>query len=94
MTRFWGGGGVIPVRQPRRGFAAWFMRPAILLLELDSALSARRLTGMYPILVKGRHEVAIEIGDASVEEVLAECLAGGVGVKRSRVVREGRSPDR
>jgi len=82
------------VRQPRGSFAAWTLRPAVLLLELDSAASARRLTGLYRILVKGRHEVAIEIGDASVEEVLAECLAGGVGVKRSRVVRDGRSPDR
>lgn len=65
------------------------MASAVLLLELDSALSARRLRALYPVLVQGRHEVAIQIGDASVEEVLAECLAGGVGVKRSRVVREG-----
>jgi hypothetical protein len=64
------------------------MASAVLLLELDSAASARRLTSLYPVLVQGRHEVAIEIGEASVEEVLAECLAGGVGVKRSRVVRE------
>ena len=69
------------------------MAPAVLLLELDSAASARRLTGLYPVLVQGRHEVAIEIGDATVEEVLAECLAGGVGVKRSRVVRERRNED-
>ena len=65
------------------------MRPAVLLLELDDLASARRLNRLYPVLVQGRHEVAIEIGEASVEEVLAECLAGGVGVKRSRVVREG-----
>ena len=69
------------------------MVPAILLLELDSVASARRLTRLYPVLVQGRHEVAIQIGEASVEEVLAECLAGGVGVKRSRVVREGRKDD-
>ena len=69
------------------------MVPAILLLELDSVASARRLTRLYPVLVQGRHEVAIQIGEASVEEVLAECLAGGVGVKRSRVVREGRRDD-
>ena len=69
------------------------MNPAVLLLELDSAASARRLTRLYPVLVQGRHEVAIDIGDASVEEVLAECLAGGVGVKRSRVVHEGRRTD-
>ena len=69
------------------------MRPAVLLLELDGLASARRLNRLYPVLVQGRHEVAIEIGDASVEEVLAECLAGGVGVKRSRVVHEGRTPD-
>lgn len=67
------------------------MASAVLLLELDSPASARRLAGLYPVLVQGRHEVAIEIGDASVEEVLAECLAGGVGVKRSRVVRERRT---
>lgn len=65
------------------------MASAVLLLELDSAASARRLTSLYPVLVQGRHEVAIEIGETSPEEVLAECLAGGVGVKRSRVVREG-----
>jgi hypothetical protein len=66
------------------------MASAVLLLELDSVASARRLNTLYRVLVQGRHEVAIEIGDASVEEVLAECLAGGVGVKRSRVVREPR----
>lgn len=66
------------------------MASAVLLLELDSSTSARRLTALYPVLVQGRHEVAIQIGEASVEEVLAECLAGGVGVKRSRVVREGK----
>ena len=71
-------------------FALSVMAPTVLLLELDSAASARRLTALYPVLVQGRHEVAIEIGEASVEEVLAECLAGGVGVKRSRVVRESR----
>lgn len=70
------------------------MASAVLLLELDSACSARVLARLYPVLVQGRHEVAIEIGDASVEEVLAECLAGGVGVRRSRVVKEGRSTDR
>jgi hypothetical protein len=69
------------------------MRPAVLLLELDCLASARRLNRLYPVLVQGRHEVAIEIGDASVEEVLAECLAGGVGVKRSRVVHEGQKRD-
>ena len=69
------------------------MRPAVLLLELDGLVSARRLNRLYPVLVQGRHEVAIEIGDASVEEVLAECLAGGVGVKRSRVVHEGQKRD-
>jgi len=69
------------------------MVPAILLLELDSVASARRLTRLYPVLVQGRHEVAIQIGETSVEEVLAECLAGGVGVKRSRVVRESRKDD-
>jgi hypothetical protein len=77
------------------------MASAVLLLELDSAVSIRRLNRLYPVLVQGRHEIAIEIGDATVEEVLAECLAGGVGVRRSRVVREGsprdqnkQSPDR
>ena len=70
------------------------MSPVVLLLELDSADSARRLTRLYPVLVQGRHEVAIEIGDASVEEVLAECLSSGVGVKRSRVVRESSRQDR
>ena len=69
------------------------MVPAILLLELDSVASARRLTRLYPVLVQGRHEVAIQIGETSVEEVLAECLAGGVGVKRSRVVLESRKDD-
>ena len=69
------------------------MRPAVLLLELDGLASARRLNRLYPVLVQGRHEVAIEIGDASVEEVLAKCLAGGVGVKRSRVVHEGQKRD-
>ena len=69
------------------------MASAVLLLELDSAASARILARLYPVLVQGRHEVAIEIGDASVEEVLAECLAGGVGVKRSRVVREDQKQD-
>ena len=77
------------------------MASAVLLLELDDLASARRLRRLFPVLVQGRHEVAIEIGEASVEEVLAECLAGGVGVKRSRIVREGsrhdgnqQSPDR
>jgi len=69
------------------------MRPAVLLLELDGLDSARRLNRLYPVLVQGRHEVAIEIGEASVEEVLAECLAGGVGVKRSRVVHERQARD-
>ena len=69
------------------------MRPAVLLLELDGLVSARRLNRLFPVLVQGRHEVAIEIGEASVEEVLAECLAGGVGVKRSRVVYEGKRRD-
>jgi len=64
------------------------MASAVLLLELDSATSARRLATLYPVLVQGRHEVAIRIGEATVEEALAECLASGVGVKRSRVVRE------
>ena len=70
------------------------MASAVLLLELDSTVSARILSRLYPVLVQGRHEVAIEIGDASVEEVLAECLAGGVGVRRSRVVKEGQGRDR
>ena len=42
------------------------MRPAVLLLELDGLVSARRLNRLYPVLVQGRHEVAIEIGEGSV----------------------------
>jgi len=42
------------------------MRPAVLLLELDGLVSARRLNRLFPVLVQGRHEVAIEIGEASV----------------------------
>ena len=65
------------------------MPPAVLLIELDSAESEVRLAHLYQVLAKGRHEVAIPLGEASPEEVLAECLAHGVGVKRSRVVRNG-----
>ena len=80
----------MPMRLKSRITTTFVMGKPCVSFELDGLASARRLNRLYPVLVQGRHEVAIEIGEASVEEVLAECLAGGVGVKRSRVVQEGR----